>query len=61
MPGFELSGKEEQEAVNQIFNDGGILFAHGFDAVRKNFHVREFEAMATNHFNCNHFLDFRIS
>ncbi len=56
MPGFELIGKEEQEAVNQIFNDGGILFAHGFDAMRKNFHVREFEAMTTKYFNCNHAL-----
>ena len=56
MPGFELIGKEEQEAVSQIFEDGGILFAHGFDAMRKNFHVREFEVMAINHFKCNHAL-----
>jgi 8-amino-3,8-dideoxy-alpha-D-manno-octulosonate transaminase len=56
MPGFELIGKEEQKAVSQIFEDGGILFAHGFDAIRKNFHVREFEVMAINHFKCNHSL-----
>ena len=56
MPGFELIGKEEQEAANQVFNDGGILFAHGFDAMRKNFHVREFEIMTTKYFNCNHAL-----
>ena len=56
MPGFELIGKEEQEAVNQIFNDGGILFAHGFDALRRNFHVREFEAMSVEYFECNHAL-----
>ena len=56
MPGFELIGKEEQEAVNQIFNDGGILFSHGFSAMRKNFHVREFEAMAHDHFECSHAL-----
>ena len=56
MPGFELIGKEEQEAVNQIFDDGGILFAHGFDAMRKNFHIREFEEMATNHFDCKYAL-----
>ena len=56
MPGFELIGKEEQEAVNQIFDDGGILFAHGFDTLRKNFHIREFEAMATRNFNCEHAL-----
>ncbi len=43
MPGFEVIGKEEQEAANQVFEEGGILFAHGFDALRKRFHVREFE------------------
>lgn len=56
MPGFEVIGKEEQEAVNQIFEDGGILFAHGFDAMRKNFHIREFEVMAREYFGCNHAL-----
>ncbi len=44
MPGFEMVGKEERDAVNQVFDDGGILFAHGFDAMRKGrFRVREFE------------------
>ncbi len=51
MPGFELIGKEEQEAVNQVFNEGGILFAHGFDSLRKKFHVREFEAKCESYFN----------
>ncbi len=46
MPGFELIGKEEKDAVNEIFDDGGILFAHGFDAIRNNrYRVREFEEM----------------
>ena len=56
MPGFEIIDEHEQIAVNKIFSDGGILFAHGFDALRKNFHIREFEEMATNHFDCNHAL-----
>jgi len=44
MPGFELVGKEERDAVNKLFDDGGILFAHGFDNLRsKRYHVREFE------------------
>jgi len=44
MPGFELIGEEERAAVNELFDDGGILFAHGFDAIRNNrFRVREFE------------------
>jgi len=47
MPGFELIGKEEQLAVNEIFEkSGGVLFAHGFDARRNNiFHVRNFEKL----------------
>jgi len=46
MPGFEVFGKEERDAVNEIFDlNGGILFAHGFDAMRKGvYRVREFEA-----------------
>src|SRR4051794_4280551 len=44
MPGFELIGEEERAAVNAVFDDGGILFAHGFDAMRNGrFRVREFE------------------
>ena len=44
MPGFELIGKEERKAVNELFDDGGVLFAHGFDNMRNNrYHVREFE------------------
>ena len=43
MPGFELIDRKEFIAVKKIFDDGGILFAHGFDNIRKNYHVREFE------------------
>ena len=45
MPGFEIIGKEEQAALNNIFTDSnGVLFAHGFDARRNNiFRVRNFE------------------
>jgi 8-amino-3,8-dideoxy-alpha-D-manno-octulosonate transaminase len=44
MPGFELVGKEERDEINQLFDDGGILFAHGFDALRNGrYRVREFE------------------
>ena len=35
MPGFELIGREEKEAVIEVFEEGGILFAHGFDSLRK--------------------------
>src|SRR4051812_42726331 len=45
MPGFEIIGKEEQNAVNDVFEkSNGVLFAHGFDARRNNiFRVRDFE------------------
>jgi 8-amino-3,8-dideoxy-alpha-D-manno-octulosonate transaminase len=44
VPGFELIGEEERQAVNELFDDGGVLFAHGFDNMRNNrYHVREFE------------------
>jgi 8-amino-3,8-dideoxy-alpha-D-manno-octulosonate transaminase len=45
MPGFELIGKDEQLALNEIFEkSGGVLFAHGFDVKRNGiFRVREFE------------------
>ena len=43
MPGFEIIDHLELKAVNSIFKNGGVLFAHGFEKIRKNFHVREFE------------------
>jgi 8-amino-3,8-dideoxy-alpha-D-manno-octulosonate transaminase len=44
VPGFELIGEEERKAVNELFDDGGVLFAHGFDSMRNDrYHVREFE------------------
>lgn len=45
MPGFEVFGEEERQAINDLFDkNGGILFAHGFDAMRNGiYRVREFE------------------
>ena len=45
MPGFEIIGKEEQNAVNDVFEkSNGVLFAHGFDERRNHiFRVRDFE------------------
>ena len=54
MPGFELIGKEEASAVAEIFDEGGILFAHGFDSLRKKYHVREFEAKSSQYFKVNY-------
>ncbi len=44
MGGAELIGKEEQEAVSEVF-ERGVLFRYGFNEKRKNiFRVLEFEA-----------------
>lgn len=44
MPGFELIGEEERAAVNELFDDGGVLFRHGFDSMRNGrYRVLEFE------------------
>lgn len=44
MPGFELIGAEELLEVQDVFDRGGILFRHGFDALRNNcYKVKEFE------------------
>ena len=54
MPGFEVIGIEEAEATASVFNEGGILFAHGFDSLRKKFHVREFESNSCKYFSANY-------
>ncbi|MCK4902877.1 MAG: aminotransferase class V-fold PLP-dependent enzyme, partial [Thermoplasmatales archaeon] len=44
MPGSEVIGKEEQEAVNEVFEKGGVLSRYGNDARRQNiFRVVKFE------------------
>lgn len=50
MPGFEVIDDLERAAVNQVFDEGGVLFAHGFDSLRSRYHVREFEADCSNYF-----------
>ncbi len=54
MPGFEVIGREEAEATASVFNEGGILFAHGFDSLRNKFHVREFESNSCKYFSANY-------
>lgn len=44
MPGFELIGKEEKEAVSDIFEKGGVLCRYGLDAKRQYvYRVDDFE------------------
>ncbi len=53
MPGFELIGQEERDALNALMDEGGVFFAHGFDAKRKRFHVRELEADFRSYLGCD--------
>ncbi len=50
MPGFEIYDHEESQAVQEIFLEGGVLFAHGFNSLRKQYHVREFEKVLSDFF-----------
>ncbi|NPE27396.1 DegT/DnrJ/EryC1/StrS family aminotransferase [Methanococcoides sp. SA1] len=45
MPGFEIIGKEEKNAINEIFDkSNGVLYRYGLDARRNNiFRVDDFE------------------
>ena len=56
MPGFEWINVEEKNAVMAVFDEGGVLFAHGFDGMRKHFHIREFEQQAQEYFQVKHCL-----
>lgn len=44
MPGYEVIGDEELVEIQDVFSHGGILFRHGFEALRNNcYKVKEFE------------------
>lgn len=49
MPGFEIIGDEERQAVNEVFERSAVLLRFGFDEARRQvFKVKEFEtAFAT--------------
>jgi len=53
MPGFELIGKEERDALNALMDEGGVFFAHGFDGMRKHYHIRELEVEFKNYLSCH--------
>lgn len=56
MPGYELFGEEEKNAAVQLFDiNGGVLFAHGFDNLRKGIYkVREFEKSISARVGCSY-------
>ena len=49
MPGFELINKKEKNEINKIFtHSNGVMFAHGFEKLRKNYYrVRTFEKLVS--------------
>lgn len=50
MPGYEVIGAEEQAEVDDVFARGGVLFRHGFDAMRGDcYKVRDFESAFAEH------------
>lgn len=58
MPGYELIDRDERAAVIDVFDSsGGVLFAHGFDKLRKGrYRVREFEQQFSHKLKANYSL-----
>lgn len=57
MPGYEVIGAEEQAEVDEVFARGGVLFRHGFDALRNEcFKVRDFEDAFAKYMGAPHAL-----
>ena len=58
MPGFEVIDNKEFLEVKKIFkNNNGVLFAHGFEKLRKNkFYVRDFEKKISKELNIKYSL-----
>ena len=51
MPGFEVYDNKEKEAAVSVFDEGNVLFSHGFHGLRKKYHVHEFNAACESYFN----------
>jgi len=57
MPGFELIGKEEQDAVNEVFDKGGVLYRYGWDEKRQHiYRVDDFEKAFADKFGAKYAL-----
>ena len=56
MPGFEVINSKERQAISKLFNEGGVLIAHGLESKRKKFHVREFENNCSKYFKSSYCL-----
>jgi len=50
MPGWEIIGEEERRAVNEVFDNGAVLFRQSFAAMRNDmYRVNDFEAAFANY------------
>ena len=50
MPGWEIIGEEERRAVNEVFDNGAVLFRQSFAGLRNNvYKVKDFEAAFAKH------------
>ena len=57
MPGFELFDDQERDQVNEVFTKSGILFRHGFDALRNGvYKVVDFERAFNSRFGTSFWL-----
>jgi 8-amino-3,8-dideoxy-alpha-D-manno-octulosonate transaminase len=57
MPGYEVIGKEERDAVCNIFDIGGVLCRYGSNQKRQNiFRVDDFEREFAKKFQVKHAL-----
>ena len=51
MAGWELIGQLEKKAINKLIDkENRIFLAHGYDKIRKKYHVREFEKACSKKF-----------
>lgn len=57
MPGWELVGKEEKDAVNDIFDKGAVFHRYAYPKMRQNiYRVDQFENEIAKKFSVNHAL-----
>ncbi len=55
MPGWEIIGEEERRAVNEVFDNGAVLFRQAFAAMRNNMYkVRDFENAFADYVGASH-------
>ena len=55
MPGWEIIGEEERRAVNEVFDNGAVLFRQSFAGLRNNvYKVRDFEAAFAKYLGASH-------